>query len=683
MSTSIMLDPAWKGDAPIPGIRQNSSSEPIKGNWPRLLKLDEDTENRLREYIDNEVDAFYRERQPLMEDWKRWQEVYWAAPATKEKNFPFKRAANIVVPLAAISVEAFHARVMNTLFSVEPFWSIRPRSAEWITAAKPFENFLQAQVENGKTLRLWECANDVNLELTKLGTAVVKTGYERVTKKTIRNVGGQEEIGYVTTKNGANVARVPLGNFIQRLAELDPQSAPLVGEEHEFTWSQMKRMSGDGRMRPEQVEKIKSHWVEAHSQADVSDGSQLTAKVDELTNFAPSWYEVFKVLELWITFDVDGDGWDEEIVVDYHKASRTFLSIRYNWYDDLHRPYRIGNLFNVEGIWAGIGLCKQSEQFQEQATTIHRQRLDNATLANMSQLALRKNMGYGPGEPIFPGKMWFVDDPTKDIREFKLSDVYNSAYANEEAVSRLWEKRTGINEMVLGIPHDGTPAPATSDLTRLAEGNKKFDLALKNIRKWWSEIGLDVVTNYQIFGDQQVHFWIMDPEDAMEVERVLNMPATMVRDGAVIDLTVSDSITNREVEKQQWLGLFQVITNYYDRVLALAQLFGPEIFGSIAQKAVLASDEALRRLLETFAIPDSDRFSLIEEGANDGQPSKTGAQPPGSGIQTFPIPVGAGGNGSPNGNGGSSGRPGSNSSSTNGGSSGSGKAGGASRLGNF
>lgn len=621
MTISLLHDPAWLGEAPIPGPREESVEDPVRGNWPRLIKLDEDTEERLRQWLNSEIEAFNTERQPLLEDWKRWQRLYWAAPATKEKNFPFKRAANIVIPLAAIAVEAVHARVMNTLFSVEPFWSIRPRAKDWIPAAKPFEQYLQAEVENGETLRLYDFCNEATLELVKLGTAVAKTGYERLTKKSKRMLGDEEQDVFVEVRNGANVSRVPLGNFIMRLAELDPQTAPLVGEKHEFTWSQLKQMAGDGRIRASELEKIKSMWVEKHGSSEPGDGSQLAAEVDKLANTEPSWFQVFDVYEIWCTFEVDGDGWDEEIVVDYHKESGAFLSIRYNWYDDLHRPYQIGQCFKVEGIWPGIGLCKQTEQFQEEATTIHRQRLDNATLANMGMLVLRKNMGYGPGEPIFPGKMWFVDDPSKDMAPFKLSEVYQSSYANEESVVRYWEKRTGANEMILGIPHEGTPGTATSDLTRLAEGNKKFDLLLKNARKWLSHIGVDVITNYQIFGNQQAHWMILGEKGAW-VEMVLNMPPTMVRRGAVIDLTVSDSITNREVEKQQWLALFQVVTNYYDRVLQLAQMFGPEVFGQIAQRAIIASDEALRRLLETFSIPDSDRFALTEESALDAEGSE-------------------------------------------------------------
>lgn len=639
MSNSLLYDSAWIGDAPIGRPWAPVEDGSYKGQWPRMCVLSKDTKERLSMWIDDEIEAFNAERASLLEDWKSWQTLYWAAPATTEKNFPFKRAANVVIPLAAIAVEAVHARIMNTLFSVEPFWSIRPRSKEWIDLAKPMEEYLQSEVENGETLKMFEFCTEFSLELCKLGTAVAKSGYEKEIRKSLRKYGDVEEEFYVTTRNGASIGRVPLANFVMRFSELDPQKASLVGEKHKVSWGQLKRYAQTERMSAKTVEAIKQYWLVNNVSAEPNDGDAVTQKTQQLAKTEPTWAQTFDFYELWLSFDIDGDGWDEEIVVDYHKETREFLSIRYNWYDDLHRPYRVCNYLGVEGIWPGIGICKQVEQFQEEATTIHRQRLDNATLANMTQLAIKKNIGYGPGEPIFPGKIWFLDDPIKDIREFKLSEVYPSSYNNENVIVDYYEKRSGANEVILGIPQEGTPGTATSDLTRLAEGNKRFDLVLKNIKRCFSLIGQDVVANYQIFGNQQAH-WLVLGDDGVYVEQVLMMPSTLVRKGAIIDLTVTDSITNRDVEQRTWLQLFQVITNYYDRVLQLAQVLAQgtgdiQMFMGIAQRALMASDEAMRRMLETFQIPDADRFSL----AGDANEQNAGGSPTGA------IGGGAGGTG--------------------------------------
>ena len=249
-------DLAYRGEAEVLGVDDVPSDEQTSlGRWPRMLNFDPDTEVLLREWINAEIQAFNTERGPLLEDWIKWQTQYWAEPEEEVKNFPFTQAANIVIPLSAIAVEAIHARIMNTLFSVEPFWSIRPRSKEWIQAAKPFEQYLQSEVEANETLKVYDFCNESALELVKLGTCIGKSGYERYTKKSLRMVGSTEEELYVTIRNGAIIERVPLGNFIMRFAETDPQTAPLIGEKHEFSWSQLKQMAQDGRMDPEAVEK--------------------------------------------------------------------------------------------------------------------------------------------------------------------------------------------------------------------------------------------------------------------------------------------------------------------------------------------------------------------------------------------------------------------------------------------
>lgn len=627
---TLLTDPAYRGDAEIPSFDFDGPMAG-QGSWPRLVNLDSETEDMLRMWLDEELFHFYLEREDLFENWQRWQDLYWAEPAQKVKNFPFKKAANVVLPLAAIATETIYARMMNTLFSVEPFWSIRPRSREWIPVAPVFEEYLQIEAENPRTLNVYGFCSDALLELIKLGTAVGKSGYIRETKKSLRHVGdGDEETFYHETMNGATLDHVPLGNFCMRFSETDPDDAPWVGEKHEVTWAQLKRMAADGRMFPDAIESIKSYWRETQG-SEIMNDETLKPKVQELAHAEPLWNEHYTFHEIWCSFDIDGDGQDEEIVLDYHRESRTFLSIRYNWYDDLHRPYKIGQYHKVEGIWPGIGICKQSEQFQEEATTIHRQRLDNATLANMGMVAIKKNSGYGPDEPIFPGKMWFLDD-VSDIAPVKLSEVYPSSYNNEESVVRYYEKRSGVNETILGMPQAGTPATATSDLTRLAEGNKRFDLVLKNVRRWMSALGIDVITNYQIFGNRQVH-WIVQGEKAAFTERVFQMPNELVRLGAAVDLTVTDSITNREQEQRQWMSLFQILTNYYQQVFQLAQTMqDPQLLQGIAAKALQSSDEAVRRLLETFTILDTGRFTLTPEqpDANGPNPGTPGGQIAGS-----------------------------------------------------
>ena len=615
-----MSTPEQLIDLPVPSgppVDENVDS----GRWPRMLNLDEETEGILKQWLDNEIRLARVEKQDIVEDWKKWQMQYWAQPIRAVKNFPFRRAANFVVPLTAIAVEAVHARLMTTIFAVEPFWSIRPRTKPWIEGAKPLEKWLQTEVENGNSLSVYEFANDALTELIKMGTVVGKSGYEKRWKKTLKPTeNGKEEPFYVEIKNGSTMEYVPLANFLIRMAEHDPQESSWVGEEHIFTWGQMKSMAQAGRMEAEAVEAIKNWRITTFQPQISGDAEDYRKFMDELQQTEFFWHERFRVQEIWASFDIDKDGEDEEIVIDWHQESRTILSIRFNWYADLHRPYRVTQYVKVEGrIW-GIGIGKQNEQFQEAITTIHRQRVDNATLANMRMMAVKKQSGISPDEPIFPGKLWFVDDPQRDIQVIQLSEVYRSAFENESVLLNYSERRTGVNDVILGLPAQGTPGTATGDLARIAEGNKRFDLVLKNIRRWFGFLGQDVLANYQQFGDQQRHFLVLG-NDGTWVEEFIKFPQNLVAKGAIVELTATSSQVNRQVEQQTWLSLFSILTQYYDRVIQLGQLIAqfsedPTILFLAAQRAVVASDEAIKRMLETFDITDTDRF-LISETPDD------------------------------------------------------------------
>lgn len=629
MGLTENLDPALVGDVPIPGPIEVSVN-PGAGQWPRMLNLAADVEDRLVQFLDHEISQAWAEREILVQDWIQWHKDYWAKPASAEKNFPFRKAANVVIPITAIAVEAILARLLTTIFSVKPFYSIRPRTKEWIEHAPAIEAWLQTEIEDPLALNAERFAEETLLELIKLGTGVGKSGYERDIRKVNTDLpDGSSVARWVERRNGATLDYVPLANFLMRIYERDPQTAVWCGEEHhDITWTQLKRNALSGRMRPEAIEKIK-HWWGGQGEGsthDTLDEARRTNEGDE-----PAWNDTFNFAEVWISFDVDKDGVDEEIVVEFHKPSLTILSVRYNWYEDLHRPYRVGNFIPVEGRWAGIGTGKQLEQFQALITTVHRQRLDAGTLANMGQLALKRNSPYGENEPIQPGKIWFFDNPATDIKEFSLSNTQHFAQIqNESAAQQYADKRSGVNELVLGIPHQGTPGTATSDLAKLAEGNKKFDMVLKGVRRWFGLLGGDILANYQQFGSRG-RSWTVQGEEGDFIEHYLTLPQESVRRGAHIELTVTDSITNRDVEQQKWSTLFALLSQHYDKALErsamVAQIAGdPTIFLAFADIALRASNTAMRRMLESFQVVDVDAFLLdIDKALQQVDRNESGA----------------------------------------------------------
>jgi hypothetical protein len=271
---------------------------------------------------------------------------------------------------------------------------------------------------------------------------------------------------------------------LQPYAANDPQQAPWVGEYHSRTAFEVINLINSGFFAEGTREKLES-WLTntAFGSATVDSTREFEQSQQKLEKREAVWPNNIDWAEIWLAFDVDQSGEQKEIVVHYHKASETLMSIRYNWNSDLRRPYRIGQFMPVEHRWTGIGICKQTEQFQKEVTTQHRQRLDNATLANMRMIKISKMAGYGPKEPIFPGKMWFVDK-MEDLETIQMGEIYPSSYNNETSTLQYYQQRIGINEANLGMPQVGTPGTATSDLARIQEGNKKHDYSYRNLKSF-------------------------------------------------------------------------------------------------------------------------------------------------------------------------------------------------------
>lgn len=616
--------------------------------YTREIYLDEDTQAKLSQYIVDELYTHYAERSDYVADLLRWQRDYWAKPTTEEATFPFRGAATIIVPLNAISVEAVHSRNMTTRFALPHLVSAHAVSKEWSEAAPAFERFFNRELVD--VMKVRRSFNDCYLEAEKFGTMVGKVGYEKLVRTSLREIGGVEQEVDVVLRDGAQFDPVPLARFLMPFTARDPQTAPWCGEEHSETPYNVMMYESGGQFRPGTIidgpdwehdpaqVSVLHDWINrTMNLSSPLQGNQFERAQEELENTTAMWPKRIDWQEIWLPWDVDGSGRLKEIVVHFHYESRTFMSIRYNPYADLRRPYRLGQYFPVEHRWHGIGICKMNEQFQKEITVQHRQRIDNATIANMRMFKVNKLSGYGPKEPIFPGKMWFLDDMTH-VDSMQLGEIYPSSFSNEQATLIYQQQRIGVNEMNLGMPQAGTPGTATSDLARIQEGNKKTDFIYNNFTEFTEEIITDTADIIQQYGPRQVaYFENADGGDL--VRKFLTIPGSYIRDGLLIKLKPSTQQQNEILDRQNWIQLAPLIQQYYEGMLQLAMQGGnQQLEQTILLKGMSAATEALRQILETYDVRNIDRLIVeeVEETVKNGLRS-IGAGQSGAGGAASPV----------------------------------------------
>jgi hypothetical protein len=592
-------------------------------DYPRELTLSADETLRLTSYLDTELRNHDMERTGFVDDLVRAQKDYWAKPPVEKVTFPFSGAATLIIPLTAIAVEAVHSRTMTRLFGLPQFVSAKAKGDAYGDIVRPIEQFMDHELLHSMKLR--DVIENPILEIEKFGIGIGKSGYEKINKTAVRTApDGSEEEFTVPIKNGACIDGVQANRFIMPYYSVDPQTAPWVGEYHTKTPFEVLGMENSGFFKKGTFKTLED-WVSRT--IDGQDGERrYEREMQKMENRQAVWPKQLDWAEVWLEWDVDGSGFPKEIVVHYHRASNTIMSMRYNWHSDLHRPYRYGNYFKLEYRWHGIGICKQNEAFQKEITTLHRQRLDNGTLANVRMLKVKRLSGYGPKEPIFPGKIWFVEDKD-DIDVMQMGEIYPSGYNNETSTLVYSQQRTGVNEVTLGMPQVGTPGTATGDTMRIQEGNQKFDYVFTNIKRFVNELVVDSLCNIQQFGPKNLSYFT-EAAGGPLVQQFLTLPPEHIRDCILIEIGAVGQQQNKVTDRQNWLNITQVIQQYYMALSQIAMNSGdPMLTQLVMQKAPIAATEAFVQFLQTFDIRNIDRIALTELINNGLNPM---AQPPGA-----------------------------------------------------
>ena len=599
--------------------------------YPRLLELSQEREDALKNHIENILIENDGERQAFLDELISLQKDYWAEPPAGDRKFPFAKAANIIIPLTAIVAETVHARTMTQLFGLRQFVSAKCINPAYETTVGPFEQYLDAELKHSVKFR-----NGIEpsiLEIEKLGTGVAAVSYENVVKYGVREINGKEESFPITTRRGAKVNSVPLARFLFPYTSSSLEMAPWCGEEHTKTPYEIMLLENSGLFFPGVYDTLKFYYAKV-----ASGGERYTEMQQELDKQKPfNFNNQIDFVELWLSFNIDDEeGVEKEIVVHYHRPSRMIMALRHNWNFDLRRKYQTGIYFPVEHRMTGIGIGKQNKQFQKEVTTQHRQRLDNATLANMRMIKVSKLSGYGPNEPIFPGKMWFLDDLTQ-VDTFQLGEIYPSAYNNEQQTLLYSQQRTGVNEVVLGMPQVGTPGTATSDLARVQEGKKKFDYTYGNTKNFTDRVLNDVLLCISQFGPSSPYYF-ENIEGGNLVGQFLSLPPELIRDSLILEVVTAGEKDNNIADRQNWMQITQVIQQYVTGMIQLAQFTGDKnLMALIVQKGMRAGTQALKQILESYELRNVDSMiigELLQNGATQlplgaGNQGAIGAGPAG------------------------------------------------------
>lgn len=581
------------------------------------------------QYVCTDMVRALADRSTLERKWAKWLDQYRAPVTGEVKTFPWHGASGITLPWTAMNADPLVAKFLTTLHAPQNFWTLQPMNERWVNVSKPMQDYLQYLDDT--QLHMFDVNYRAVLEFVKLGTCIYKTGwtYERRWTQKYGPDGRLNRVQDVLSH--PFVDHVSLPDFLMPAQSYEIQAdrqggAPWVADRFFLTLAQfLARAKGSAPFLPDYdpaaVELVK-HFVEAAQ----STGGEVESTRYKLDDYQPSYLRRIELWEAHCRYDTTGQGNVDDVVAIVHLPSRTVLRTVINPYRHGMRPYSAARFFRGDGFY-GIGECEQSEVFQTILSTLSNYQMDNVLAVNSPMLGVKLGSNVVPGEPIYPLKIWPLDNPSTDIKEIKLSEVYPSLSQYAGVFQQWGERRTGLNDLNTSGNPSSLPSrtPATSLLSMLAEGNRRPDLSLKDLRMALGEVGLRTLQNCQQFLSEplmnteaatQLQMIIMalgEPEGSYVAQK-LAIPLEEIEQGIGCAITATSSNSNKEVEKQSFMALLQLQAELFmPMYMQLGSILGnPQlqllspVVVATASQLLKGTSELQQRLYEQFDIRNTE-----------------------------------------------------------------------------
>lgn len=618
----------------------DDSSEDRASFPDALLDLSEETLEKFRVWLDQWYHTLRSSHNNKIEEWAYYERQY-RAKSEGPQNTPFVGACGDVVPVSAMAIDPVHARLDTGIFKPDPVFVLKPLKKSATKYNQSLANWIQYYQKHKLELR--KIVSPRLLEMTKLGTMVLKTVYEHekypiMTYDREWNVIQKD----VTRFKGPKVYGISLADFMFPPQYQHIQDVPITMERQRYYPTDLKVAEKSGKLK--NVDKIINQKAVIRDNLELE--RQEAANHEEV---GPEHQDQIEVFEIWCDYDINGDGLPERLVVTYHPDTRTFLQLRYNWYFHQRKPYTVIPYSITNDSLYGIGIGEMSSFFQDAQTAWHRMATDNTYLANIRMFIAKKESGIEEVPKLYCGRTFFVDDPKSDFIPFQAAEVYPSTLSERQNLFGLTEKRTGISDYLTGreSPIVGSRATATATTALIQEGTRRVEEVLENVRIGlaeviqtciyiWIQYGLDEVDDI-VFGDDQIAEDLKSFFDSVNEDNIQGALA--------IDLSATDAANNRGLQQQMQLTLIRVMMEYLDKLvnagqtaLAAVQQGQPELTQLISD-VMTAARSMFRDLLNKYDIRNPDEYlpeleryldeavAKLGQGGAPGQPNVLNGAP--------------------------------------------------------
>lgn len=562
------------------------------------IELDEIQEQELIELLHTEAERAESERAGKKEKWQKWRRQREVQPEHETKTYPLgDDSSNVSVPLAAINANTAFGHLISTFNVRKPFWTVEaqrddPKERE---IAKFGTKYMKMLADSKSDLDFKKRRRVILNETGVMGHTFVKvlwTEHRNWYKGASIESGGPAQLFESVTHIGPEIIPMPLEDFLYREAFQDIQRAPWVAHivpkaRHELEDS----LAGEWPYY-ENIEHVLSH-------AD-DNPQEYQQDIDRRRGVSQQGVDRFLLHEFWIYYDADQDGIAEDLVVTMHLKSRQILKVRANSLG--YRPF-INFVHLLRPFYMdGMGTGWMSEQMQDEVDTGHNLRWDNQKQAVNRMWAVRRNSGITGNERVFPGKMFMVSDPSRDIVPLAQPDVTQSTFTSENMSIMYAQKANALPDVMAGFANQvlKTRDSVGGQQMRLQQSQGIFSAITEGITESFSEMGrmifMSLVQNKDQVIEREQQLQRLTEEEMQLLTELLSIAPNEVYDRLTFVVQTTDIEKTFESRRQNMLSLTQLYSMFLKETTPLAmQLFGPQ-----GQKMKQGAPELYDHLMQVY-----------------------------------------------------------------------------------
>lgn len=332
--------------------------------------------------------------------------------------------------------------------------------------------------------------------------------------------------------------------------------------------SDLRRLAAQGRYDKDVVEellKVNEQPSGDLNQQDTVQYRETQANLEGIedqgaSNVRQSQYEI---LEDYRYYDINDDGVDEHVITWYAKdlpGKVLGWDLVDNVYAHGRRPFRAGRFYALPFRLYGLSFAEVIRGIQDEANTMHNQRVDYGTIQNLPFFFYRASSTLAPFPArLRPGEGVPIDNPATDINIPHWQGSPAFGQQEEALLLQYWERVTGLTDLSLGRQPTRVGATRTAAGTSqlLSESGLRQKTALEEFQRFWTGIFEDVLALYQEYLPAGKEFRVTGrlPEYIRLKDR------SEIQGRYDIRLTMTTQTMNRVVAREDATTVLQALLN--------------------------------------------------------------------------------------------------------------------------